>query len=101
MAIQQKIDTKLREALTPIHLEIMNESHKHRAGSDSHFKVIIVSAEFEGMRLLPRHRLVNQALAYELTHDIHALAMHTYTPEEWKSLENVPITPSCVGHTHS
>lgn len=97
--IAQTLEKKLRDALNPVHLEIINESYMHRAGDNSHFKVIIVSEAFNGLRLLPRHRLVNQALAHELKYDIHALAMHTYTQEEWKTLENVPKTPSCVGHT--
>ncbi|MBW3698016.1 BolA/IbaG family iron-sulfur metabolism protein [Vibrio sp. T187] len=98
--IQEIIETKLHEELSPLHLEVVNESYMHNVptGSESHFKVIIVSEAFEGLRLIGRHRKVNQTLAEELANSIHALSMHTYTPEEWK-VENgsVPDSPMCMG----
>jgi BolA protein len=82
-------------------LEVVNESHMHRStpGAESHFKVIIVSAQFEGERLLGRHRKVNAILADELANAVHALALHTYTPSEWQQKGQAPRTPSCVGAT--
>jgi len=64
----------------------------HSAGTDSHFKVVIVSSDFEGKRLLQRHRAINKVLADELANHIHALALHTYTEQEWAQfLQNVPV----------
>ena len=98
MSMQQQIEAKLAAALSPSHLEVINESYMHRVepGSESHFKVIVVSQEFEGQRLLGRHRQVNAVLADELAHAIHALALHTYTKAEWQLREQAPKTPGCV-----
>ena len=67
MSMQQQIEAKLAAALAPTHLEVINESYMHRVapGSESHFKVVVVSQAFEGQRLLGRHRQVNGVLAEE------------------------------------
>ena len=77
MTIQQLIEAKLTAALSPTVLEVINESHMHRVepGSESHFKVVIVSEQFAGQRLLARHRQVNAVLADELAGAVHALAL--------------------------
>ena len=95
MTIQQLIEAKLTAALSPTVLEVINESHMHRVepGSESHFKVVIVSEQFAGQRLLARHRQVNAVLAGA----VHALALHTYTESEWQDKGHAPRTPSCVG----
>ena len=101
MKVASVIESKLKEAFTPSHLEVVNESFKHNVpeGSESHFKVTIVSENFEGERLIKRHRLVNSVLATELAQDIHALAMHTYTQVEWEKLhgQKAPESPNCMG----
>ena len=99
MSVKNAIETKL-QSLQPQFLDVINESHKHNVpkGSESHFKVIIVSKEFKGKMLMARHRLVNQLLADELAHSIHALTLHTMTDEEW--LEKGGLTtnsPPCLG----
>ncbi|MFB9133375.1 transcriptional regulator BolA [Vibrio olivae] len=98
--LQPIIEQKLLAAFEPQHLEVINESYMHNvpAGSESHFKVIIVSENFDGKRLLARHRSVNQTLAQELAGQIHALSMHTYTPQEWMSEnQQAPDSPMCMG----
>ncbi|WP_205626069.1 transcriptional regulator BolA [Photobacterium aquae] len=98
--VQQRIKEKLEQAFSPLQLEVVNESYMHNvpAGSESHFKVVVVSAQFEGMRLIARHRAVNAVLANELANDIHALAMHTYTESEWQNLfDGAPDSPACRG----
>lgn len=98
--IQERIKEKLQQAFEPIHLEVVNESYMHNvpAGSASHFKVVIVSEQFEGVRLIGRHRAVNNVLAEELANNIHALAMHTYTESEWRNLfDGAPSSPACRG----
>jgi len=101
MTIESAIEQKLLSAFKPTYLDVVNESHQHNVppGSESHFKVIIVSNSFEGERLIKRHRAINQILASELAEDIHALALHTYTEKEWQDYyaENTPLSPKCLG----
>ena len=101
MTIQARIEEKLLAAFSPLHLDVVNESHQHNVapGSESHFKVTIVTHEFEGERLIKRHRAINAVLATELAQDIHALALHTYTEKEWHDYyeENTPLSPNCLG----
>jgi BolA protein len=95
----QEIITKKLQALSPEHLEVVNESHMHNVpeGSESHFKVVIVSDAFKDKMLIARHRLVNKALEEELKGGIHALALHTMTMEEWFEKGNAPQSPPCLG----
>ncbi|NAW56962.1 MULTISPECIES: BolA/IbaG family iron-sulfur metabolism protein [unclassified Vibrio] len=98
--IQQAIESKIHNALNPDYLRVDNESYMHNVppGSESHFKVVVVSSAFEGLRLLARHRQINELLAEELAGSVHALSMHTYTPEEWKAQqESAPDSPMCMG----
>jgi len=82
------IETRLRDALAASHVDVADESHLHagHAGAASgggHFRVAIVSERFAGLSRVARQRLVYDALAAEMKHEIHALAMQTFTPEEW------------------
>jgi BolA protein len=100
MTIQQTIEAKLAEHFDPIHLEVINESFMHNVaeGSESHFKVVLTSNLFEGERLIKRHRQVNAVLKTELADLIHALALHTYTAEEWQKKQGeAPASPNCMG----
>ncbi len=101
MLIYTAIEQKLLQAFNPVFLDVINESHMHSVapGSESHFKVVIVTPAFEGMRLLQRHRAVNAVVAAELAEKIHALALHTYTPSEWYEYyaEKPPASPKCFG----
>ena len=93
------IEAKVRKALAPSHLEVINESGNHNVpkGSESHFKLIIASEKFEGQRTLHRHRMVYGVLEQELAGSVHALALHTYTDEQWREVGNVPDSPNCHG----
>jgi BolA protein len=101
MTIASAIEEKLLSAFSPLHLDVINESNNHNVppGSESHFKVTIVSKDFENERLIKRHRAVNAVLSEELAEKIHALALHTYTEKEWNDYyaENTPISPNCLG----
>jgi len=100
MSVQSTIETKISEALTPAHLEVINESYMHAVppGSESHFKVVIVTDQFEGQRLIARQQAVNGILADELNGPIHALTMQTLTPSEWQERGGVvPDSPDCLG----
>jgi len=101
MRIQSILEAKLRAAFDPVHLEVVNESHLHSVppGSESHFKVIIVSERFAGQSLIEQQRLVNAALAEELKGGVHALTMKTLSKERWEALgRKVELTsPLCRG----
>lgn len=70
---------KLRQDLEAEHVEVEDTTLNRCATS---FRVLVVSAKFEGKPLLQRHRLVNECLAEELPH-IHAFEQKTLTPEQW------------------
>jgi len=88
MRVADIIKQKLTDALSPVQLDITDDSHKHagHAGSrpegESHFSVFIVSQAFEGKSRVERQRLVYQALAEEMKQRIHALALQTQSPNE-------------------
>jgi BolA protein len=88
MSVEDKIREKLTHAFAPEALEVVNDSAKHagHAGSpgsgESHFSIKVVSASFDGKSRLERHRMVNAALAEELSGKIHALAVTALTPKE-------------------
>ncbi len=100
MNIQNNIERKLLDHFDPAHLEVVNESFMHNVptGSETHFKVVLVTPKFSGERLINRHRAVNAVLKDELADQIHALALHTYTDEEWQNLYgHAPASPHCLG----
>ena len=100
MKVQSTIEQKLTEAYQPLHLEVINESSNHNVpeGSESHFKIVVVSPAFAGKNLLARHRMINSTLADELKNAIHALAIHTYTEDEWQETSGgAPMSPPCLG----
>ncbi|WP_410687398.1 BolA family protein [Avibacterium paragallinarum] len=100
MDTQQRLEEKISAKFAPHFLHIENESHMHSSGrgADSHFKVVLVSDAFNGVRKVARHQMLYQLLAEELKNGIHALALHTYTLEEWQKLgEQFPRSPNCLG----
>ena len=97
---RETLERVLAEALPLVHLEVIDESGGHNVppGSESHFKVVLVSDAFAGQRLLQRHRRVNEAAAAEFAGGLHALAIHTYTPDEWRErFGEAPLSPPCLG----
>ena len=100
MSLQTIIEEKLKQAFSPEYLLVENESHMHNvpAGSEMHFKVQIISDDFNGQMLLKRHRSVNKVLEDELAGPIHALSIHTFTKDEWQQRSGlVPESPPCQG----
>ena len=100
MTVQSLIEHKLVDSIPLLGLEVINESHMHNVpkGSESHFKVVIISDDFEGERLLRRHQRINKILANELENKIHALALHTLTSKEWMEKgERAMPSPQCLG----
>jgi BolA protein len=100
MSVQQQIEQRLREHFSPEHLEVANESDQHSVpeNSETHFRVVVVSAAFEDARKVARHQQVYGALSEQLAGPVHALALHTYTPEEWaQRQQSAPESPQCRG----
>jgi BolA family transcriptional regulator, general stress-responsive regulator len=85
----ERMRQKLAAAFAPIHLEIIDDSARHagHAGHDpkgeTHFKIKIAGAAFEGLSRIARHRLIYQALADELKERVHALNIEALTPDEY------------------
>lgn len=102
MNMQSTIDGLIRAALPVEHLEIDNESHKHGGpGTQTHYKVVAVSEAFTGLGLVKRHQRLYEALREPLENGVHALALHTYTPQEWaKKQAQAPQSPDCMGGGH-
>ena len=100
MSTADRIHDLVVDALSPIRLDVVDESHRHNVpdGAESHFKLVIVSDAFEGEGLVARHRRLNRLLADELAGSVHALGLHTHTPAEWLARgESVPASPPCRG----
>ncbi|MDO7910139.1 BolA family protein [Pseudomonas monteilii] len=95
MTMQQRIEHSLA-LLAPEHLEVLDESHMHSRGQQTHYKAIIVSAQFAGLNSVKRHQKV-YAILGALMGEFHALALHTYTPEEWAQVGTAPASPVCAG----
>ena len=82
MATADTIAQKLKDALSPQHIEVEDVSHHHaghagwRDGGGTHFTITIKSASFAGRSRVQQNRIVNSILADELAGDIHALELH-------------------------
>ena len=84
------------QALSPSHLEVLDESHMHSRGLETHYKAVIASEAFDGKSAVRRHQAVYAAMG-GLMGEIHALALHTYTPAEWAGQGAAPDSPRCMG----
>ena len=99
MNVEASILHTLKEQFAPQYLEVINESHSHNVpkNSETHFKVVMATECFAGKPLVYRHRAVYDALAGAMENGVHALALHTYTPEEWAKRSVAPSSPNCLG----
>jgi len=98
--VQSAIEVKLNSTFQPAVLEVVNESYMHSVppGSETHFKVVIVSDKFSGKRSVARHQMVYKTLTDEVAGPVHALAIHTYTKDEWHTTGAAsPDSPKCMG----
>jgi len=71
--------------------------HSVPKNSETHFKVIIVSENFADMKVLQRHRSVNECLKEELEGQVHALSIKAKTPAQWEKNSSVEPSPACRG----
>ena len=101
MSVQSRIEAQLRTAFAPSILDVINESANHNVpkGSETHFKVVVVSMAFEGTTAVKRHRLVYEAMGDLMTKKpgVHALSIVAKTPHEWAEDESVRESPECLG----
>ncbi|MDH3669066.1 MAG: BolA family transcriptional regulator [Paracoccaceae bacterium] len=86
--VTETLTEKLRAAFAPEDFELIDDSEKHRGhggwreGGESHFRLRMVSAVFEGQTRVQRQRAVNMVLAEELAGPVHALSMELRAPGE-------------------
>lgn len=85
----REIEARLRRGLSPSHLTIVDDSAQHAghagaAGGGGHYSVLVVAGVFEGRARVERHRLVYNLLSDLMPGAIHALALRTLAPSEWK-----------------
>ncbi|KAB0801830.1 hypothetical protein PPYR_04016 [Photinus pyralis] len=94
-AIRQKLSTNLNV----LHLDVLNESHMHNVpkGSETHFKVVVVSEKFSGVPLIKRHRIIHDLLKDELQNGVHALSIEAKTPDQWTPDDTIKRSPPCKG----
>ncbi|XP_015431183.1 PREDICTED: bolA-like protein DDB_G0274169 [Dufourea novaeangliae] len=97
--IELSIRKKLVNSLNPSHVEVINESYMHNVpkGSETHFKVVVVSDVFKDKSLLKRHQLINNLLQAELDGGVHALSIVAKTPDQWEDNSKIAPSPACRG----
>jgi acid stress-induced BolA-like protein IbaG/YrbA len=78
MADRRSIEDSIRSAIDCRHVEVRGEDGVH-------FEALIVSPAFAGVPRVRRHQMVYAALGDRMREEIHALSMHTLSPEEWAS----------------
>jgi len=100
MSVQSVIENKLSDTFSPDFMQVENESHMHSVpvNSETHFKVIVVTDQFDGKSRVQRHQLINKLLSDELKGPVHALSMQTHTVAEWQERnQSVLTSPLCHG----
>ena len=88
MNVKDRITAHLEEGLSPLALEVIDESYQHaghsgaRPGGETHFRVKVTADAFAGQSRVARHRMINALLADELRDRVHALAIEAQAPGE-------------------
>lgn len=100
MERENLIKALLEKAFSIDYLLLENESHMHSVpeNSETHFKLVLVSGDFEGKRKVARHQAVYVEVSSLMNEGLHALALHLYTPAEWQEQRNKSLqSPNCMG----
>ncbi len=97
MGRRERIAERLNLVFSPIFIEVLDESHHHSAGKETHFNVVLVSEKFIGQRVVLRHRQVFAELNSELAGGMHALSLKLLTPEEAEANGLSNPQPACLG----
>lgn len=103
MLIAEKIKTNLTNNLKPVFLNIKNESSLHHGshGTETHFRIEIVSEAFQGKKMIERHQSVQNILKNELVL-VKAFSLYTFTVEEWEVQKmKLSKSPACRGSDHA
>ena len=92
MSVKETMSRKLASALSPLNMDVIDDSAKHAGHilhpggveprGETHFTIRITAAAFAGQSRLQRHRMINQLLADELKDGVHALAIEARAPGE-------------------
>ena len=97
-----RIQSLVQEHLKPLHFELENESSQHAVpvGSESHFKILVVSELFQDQSRVDRQKKVYGLLDQEFKSGLHALSLRALTPAEWQQ-QGVAgfISPDCNSKT--
>ena len=97
MTLQSQIEEKIKAGFSVRHFVLENESQLHSRGEpESHFKLLLVADDFEGISKVKRHQAIYKTLS-ELMPKFHALALHLYTEQEWQEQLNMPESSLCAG----
>ena len=102
MSVEEQIKQKLNSQLNVELLEVINESSFHQgpATAETHFRILVISSDFEGLSTVRRHQKIYKILADELSGPIHAFSQKTLTPKEWQeSMSLSHASPNCMKHT--
>lgn len=97
--IESSLRTHIEKAFSPSYYELENESHRHAVPRDSetHFRLLVVSAAFEGKSRLERSRMINELMKPEMARGLHALSQRAFTPSEWDQIKDrfEMVSPKC------
>ena len=95
--IENKIKNIINDNLSPIVLNIVNESFMHNVppNSESHFKIVVVSDMFKDISNVKRHQLVYETLD-SLMNEIHALSIYAFDKNEYDKNPVVIDSPNCA-----
>ena len=90
----QRMLKPLQKLFKPLHLQLIDDSHLHSRGLESHFRLLIVSSYFKGLSSLQRQQQVLKALSDEFQNGLCSLSQKALTPEEWqKTYHGSPAKP--------
>ena len=95
--IESQIVNTLSSLMDLASLKIVNESFMHNVpkGSESHFKIVVVTNDFNNLSIIQRHKLIYKILD-NLMNKIHALSIHAFNEEEFKLNPVILDSPECA-----
>ena len=95
--IESQIINTLSPSMNLSSLKIINESFMHNVpkGSESHFKIVVVTNDFNNLSIIKRHKLIYKTLD-NLMNKIHALSIHAFNEEEFKLNPVILDSPECA-----
>ena len=95
--IESQIVNTLSSFMNLASLKIVNESFMHNVpkGLESHFKIVVVTNDFNNLSIIQRHKLIYKILD-NLMNKIHALSIHAFNEEEFKLNPVILDSPECA-----